>query len=191
MALARPGVCRLRFGAGNFFMREERKKIWIDQFQTRLFWRILAYLAIYFVTLGNLLFIWRLLTDGPGNPLDQYFSSFFDNASSLLFLLALLPILAWDAIRFTHRLVGPLVRFRRTLQDMAQGLPVRPIKLRNGDFLDDLRDDFNRMLDALQKRGLPVLKPTPAGDESHPGMSSSDSQISGPAHADPSQRQPA
>lgn len=146
-------------------MREERKKVWIDQFQTRLFWRILAYLAIYFITLGNLLFIWRLLNEGPGDPLSQYLSSFVDYAPALLFLLLLLPILAWDAIRFSHRLVGPLVRFRKTIQDLTDGQAVRPIKLREGDFLDELRDDFNRMLEALQRQGIPVLKPTDAHTE--------------------------
>src|SRR5688500_13770381 len=97
-----------RFGGSGDSMREERKKIWIDEFQTRLFWRILVYLVIYFVTLGNLLFIWRLLVDGPGNPLEQYVGAFVEYGPALLFLLLLLPILAWDAIRFSHRLVGPL-----------------------------------------------------------------------------------
>ena len=74
--------------------------------------------------------------------------------------------MAWDAIRFSHRLVGPLVRFRRTMQEVTRGEPVRPIKLREGDHLLDLRDDFNEMLDSLQRRGLPVLKPNdPATDE--------------------------
>lgn len=152
-------------------MREERKKIWIDQFQTRLFWRILAYLVIYFITLGNLLFIWRLISDGPGNPLEQYFNSFLDYAPPLLFLVALLPILAWDALRFTHRLVGPLVRFRRAFQDLAQGKPVHPIKLRAGDFLEELRDDFNQMLETLQRQGISVLKhadPPDATPEQNP-----------------------
>jgi nitrogen fixation/metabolism regulation signal transduction histidine kinase len=68
-------------------------------------------------------------------------------------------VLGWDAIRFTHRLVGPMTRFRQTIQDVAHGTPVRPIKLRPDDYLTDLRDDFNRMLESLQRRGLHVIKP--------------------------------
>jgi methyl-accepting chemotaxis protein len=146
-------------------MREDRKKIWVDNFQTRLFWRILAYLGIYFFVLGNLLFIWRLLAEGAGDPLAQYISSFVDYAPALLCLSALMPILALDAIRFSHRLVGPLVRFRRAMQDLAEGQATRPIKLRDGDFLTDLRDDFNQMLEALQKQGLSVLKPADPADQ--------------------------
>ena len=140
-------------------MAEDRKKVWIDAFQTRLFWRILAYLGVYVFVLANLLFIWRLLVEGPGNPIEQYFRSFTEYGPALGCLVVLLPILAWDTIRFSHRLVGPLVRFRRSMQDIANGEAVRPIKLREGDFLIELRDDFNKMLEALQKQGVPVLKP--------------------------------
>ena len=88
------------------------------------------------------------------------------NIPVIVCILILVPVMAWDAIRFTHRLVGPMVRFRATMQAIARGEPVRPIKLRDGDYLDDLRDDFNKMLEELQKRGVPVLKPAdPAKDE--------------------------
>ncbi len=81
-------------------------------------------------------------------------------------LLALLPVIGWDAIRFTHRLVGPMTRFRQTIQDVAHGQPVRPIKLRPGDYLTELRDEVNQMLESLQRRGLHVIKPVdPANEE--------------------------
>jgi hypothetical protein len=140
-------------------MREDRKKVWVDQFQTRLFLRVGLYLVINLFCLGNLLFIWRLLEEGPGNPLHQYASVMVDNAPALVGVMILMPILAYDAIRFSHRLVGPMVRFRRAMESITNGEPVRPIKLREGDFLNELRDDFNKMLEALQKKGVPVLLP--------------------------------
>jgi hypothetical protein len=140
-------------------MKNERTKVWIDEFQTRLFFRIGIYLLFFLLCLGNLLFIWRLLEEGPGDPLEQYSRVFVDFGPAFIFLAILMPVLAWDAIGFSHRLVGPLVRFRQTLQALAAGEPVRPIKLREGDFLTGLRDDFNEMLEALQRQGVPVLKP--------------------------------
>src|SRR5207248_2730677 len=81
-------------------------------------------------------------------------------------LLVLVPVMAWDAIHFSHRMVGPVVRFRQTMQTIAAGEAVRPIKLREGDYLTEMRDDFNNMLDHLQKQGVPVLKPVdPATDD--------------------------
>ena len=31
------------------------------------------------------------------------------------------PVLAWDAVRFAHRLIGPNWRFRKTMQDAGRG----------------------------------------------------------------------
>ncbi len=147
-------------------MRNERKKVWVDEFQTRLLVRIMMYLGLFLVCLVNLLYIWRLLTEGPGNPLDQYARTFIDFAPALTFLAMLMPVLALDAKRFSHRLVGPLVRFRASFQALAEGKPVQPIKLREGDFLEEMREDFNRMLEALQRQGVPAIKPTTGDDES-------------------------
>src|SRR5438309_2257387 len=132
-------------------MGNDRKKVWVDHFQTWLLVRIAIYLGLFFVVLGNLLFVWRLLDEGPGNPVEQYAQVFWEHAPVLVLLAVLMPFLAWDAVRFSHRLVGPLVRFRRAMQDLAAGEPIRPLKLREGDFLGELRDDFNQMLEALQR----------------------------------------
>ena len=40
---------------------------------------------------------------------------------TLLLFVVLVPFLAWDAVRFAHRLVGPLVRFSRAME-IAGGL---------------------------------------------------------------------
>jgi hypothetical protein len=140
-------------------MREERKKIWVDSFQTKLFIRIGVYWLIYQVALLNFLFVWRLLKEGTGDPLEQYVRFLQEFYPALICFVLVVPILAWDAVRFAHRLIGPIWRFRKTMQEVAAGQPVRPIKLRDGDFLLEMRDDFNGMLDALQRQGVPVLKP--------------------------------
>jgi hypothetical protein len=145
---------------------EERKKVWIDEFQTRLMQRIVGYLILFLIVLVNFLYTWKLATGGPGDPIERWRSVFLDYYPVGICLLVLVPVMAWDAIRFSHRLIGPLVRFRRTMHQIAQGEPVPPIKLREGDYLVDLRDDFNLMMEALQRRGVPILKPTvPAEDE--------------------------
>jgi hypothetical protein len=140
-------------------MAEERTKVWIDRFQTRLFLRMGGYWLIYQVTLWNLVFVWRLLQEGPGNLLDQYGRFCLDYAPALLGCLVLLPFLAYDAVRFAHRVVGPVYSFRETLRALADGEAVRPVRLRRNDFLTEMRDDFNAMLEAFQRRGVPVLKP--------------------------------
>lgn len=145
--------------------RDERKQVWIDSFQTRLTLRIALYLVLFLGVLINVLFAWKLLSEGASDPGAQFVEMLRLYLPVLLCLLVLVPVMAWDAIRFTHRLVGPLVRFRRTIRSITDGEAVTPIKLRQGDHLLDLRDEFNEMLESLQRRGVPVLKPAVPADD--------------------------
>jgi methyl-accepting chemotaxis protein len=140
-------------------LTDERKHVWIDQFQTRLALRIGAYLALLPLVLINLLFVWKLAAEGVNDPLAQLVSLLRDSLPIGVCLLILVPVMAWDAIRFSHRLVGPIARFRKSIQELARGEAVRPIKLRDGDYLTELRDEFNQMLEHLQRQGVPVLRP--------------------------------
>ena len=146
-------------------MSEDRKKVWIDPFQTKLTCRIAGYLVVFFIVFSNFLFAWKMWEEGPTNPWDQFVETLRTNAPAFVLLLVLVPVMAWDTIRFSHRLVGPIVRFRKTMQAIADGEAVRPIKLRDGDYLGEMRDDFNKMLEHLQKQGVPVIKPTDPATE--------------------------
>src|SRR6516225_7944776 len=139
-------------------MTEERKDVWVDPFQTRLVMRIGAYLVVFFIVFLNFLFAWKMIEEGPSDPARQFFEMMRNYLPVIICLLVLIPVMAWDTIHFSHRLVGPLVRFRKTMQAIADGESVRPIKLRDGDYLTELRDDFNKMLDELQRRGVEVIK---------------------------------
>jgi methyl-accepting chemotaxis protein len=146
-------------------MREERKKVWVDDFQTKLLWRTFSYWLVYTLALWNLLFGWWLLHQEAGNPLEQYLEFSWEFYPALIAFLVVFPVLAYDALKFSHRLVGPLYRFRKTMQAIAAGEPVRLIKLREDDFLTEMRDDFNQMLEALQRKGIPAIKPADPEDK--------------------------
>jgi hypothetical protein len=138
---------------------DERKQVWIDKFQTRLAFRIGAYLALLPLVLLNLLFAWKLVSEGVHNPLEQLVSLLQQYTPIGVCLLILVPVMAWDAIRFSHRLVGPIKRFRKCVQSIANGETVRPIKLREGDYLNEFRDEFNAMLATLQRQGVTIFQP--------------------------------
>jgi len=146
-------------------MSDERKKVWVDPFQTKLSMRIGGYLVVFFVVVLNFLFAWKMIAEGPLDPAQQFLDTLRDNMPAIISLLVLVPVMVWDMICFSHRLVGPLVRFRKTMQAIAEGEAVRPLKLREGDYLTEMRDDFNRMLEVLQKQGVAVLKPANPGQE--------------------------
>ncbi len=140
-------------------MTEERTKVLVDPFQTGLTLRIAGYLVVFLVVFTNFLFAWKMWTEGPVAPWAQFVETLQANVPVFVLLLVLVPVMAWDTIRFSHRLVGPLIRFRQAMRELAAGGQVRPIKLREDDYLVEMRDEFNAMLDELQKRGVPVLKP--------------------------------
>jgi nitrogen fixation/metabolism regulation signal transduction histidine kinase len=68
----------------------------------------------------------------------------------------------YDAMRLAHRIVGPLYRFRKTIQAINAGEELDLMALRKDDFLQDMKDDFNEMLKVLEQRGAVVLKRTEA-----------------------------
>jgi len=132
--------------------RKPRKSVWVNSFQTKLFYRMTFYWLVYTITLLNLLFAWRLAREGSGDIWQQWVATVYENAPLFLCFLIVTPWIGFDAVRFANRLVGPLARFRKALQTVAANEPVRPLRLRKDDFLLDMQDDLNAMLAALEQR---------------------------------------
>ena len=79
---------------------------------------------------------------------------------------ALLPLAVRDLFGLTHRVAGPLVRFRHALDAVRRGRPVPPIVLREDDLMWEFAQEFNAFL--LSRGGTPgrpgpgsKLRPTP------------------------------
>ena len=139
-------------------MKEYRKKLWIHPFQTGLLVRIIVYCLVYQVAAWAFFVLCEQIKFGLaaiGAEWPLLSSNFF---RTLLTLVVLVPPLTLDAVRFAHRLVGPLYRFRKTVQAMAAGEPVALVHLRKGDLLLDFQDDFNAMLKHLEQQGYVLLK---------------------------------
>jgi hypothetical protein len=78
-------------------------------------------------------------------------------------------LFAYDALRYAHRVVGPLVRLRHTIKAITAGEEVDLVAFRKGDLLGELKDEFNDMLRALEQRGAVALRAGPAGrDQKQP-----------------------
>lgn len=65
------------------------------------------------------------------------------HAPTLVAILALAPIFARDMVRFSHRFVGPIVRLRREINELANGKANPPLKFRDNDYWQELAVDFN------------------------------------------------
>jgi len=141
-------------------MKENRKKVWIDRFQTQLSWRIAFYFTFYQVAVWSAVYLIGTISSTVEDILGPTFA---DRIVFLVFATVVVIgiLFIYDAIAFAHRIVGPLVRFRKVCQAIRDGEPAELVKLRKGDFLQELRDEFNEMLQALEQRGAVTLK-TPA-----------------------------
>ena len=102
--------------------------------------------------------------------------------------LALFPVIVLSSIRFSNRFVGPMVRFRRVLRELADGGSPNTITLRKGDYWEDVADDINRILarfsqDAEQKATVPDQGPSefaepPAARQDLPSTDDSEGAVS-------------
>ena len=71
-------------------------------------------------------------------------SSFWPAAAIALVVIGL------HAVLISHRVVGPLYRHQVVFRAMAQGTIPAPVRLRQGDFLEDHTADLNAMLEGLR-----------------------------------------
>ena len=63
----------------------------------------------------------------------------------------LFPFAVFSAIRFSHRFAGPMIRVRRTLNQLAQGETPPKVVFRNNDFWSDIADDINEIAALLRQ----------------------------------------
>ena len=102
-------------------MSDRRRRQLIDRFQHRLFARIVIYGLVYQATLWNVLFCWRLAASGGGDFFGEYRAFFFDSYPMLVCFLVLIPVFAWDAVKYCNRVAGPIYNVRTKLLDVAAG----------------------------------------------------------------------
>jgi nitrogen fixation/metabolism regulation signal transduction histidine kinase len=146
---------------------EKRKKVWIDRLQTLLSIRLALYFIIYQFT------VWLLFAVAYGTSAARE-RMLGPAAGASSFVLTAAPaallgvLFIWDAVRMLHRVVGPLVRVRQAIRAVTAGEELTLVSLREGDHLQELKDDLNEMLRALEQRGAVVLKPSAASRAEKP-----------------------
>lgn len=136
-----------------------RKRLFVNRaIQGRLLGRTALYWVLYHAVLWMAMFFYRyaehrgavMAGAEPRSFSDIYGEFVHDHHSMWLCSFAILPIVLWDLLKFSHRVVGPLVRFQRTLERLIAGETVQEVRLRDGDLLMDLQDSFNQYLASLK-----------------------------------------
>jgi hypothetical protein len=108
---------------------------------TALYW-LYCLLGIAFIASCWILWVQRPNT--AGELLGMLWTSL---GPAILGSLVLLPLVLLDSLRLSHRIAGPMIRFRKAMKSMVADETARPIQLRDGDFWNDFADDINQMIE--------------------------------------------
>ncbi|TXT21935.1 MAG: hypothetical protein FD138_3902 [Planctomycetota bacterium] len=136
-----------------------RKRLFVNRdIQGRLLARTGLYWVLYHAVLWMAMFFIRyaehrgaiMAGAEPRSFGDLYGEFVHENSSLWVCAFAILPIVLWDLLKFSHRVAGPLVRFQRVLESLTAGQTVNEVRLRRGDLLFDLEIAFNQYLASLR-----------------------------------------
>ena len=142
-------------------MKNKRRKYLINKPIQFIFSGLTVYFIIlviilvggltYFITLNTILSQLEL----ENKIVDAY--GIIKNINFLLLkrigvlLLILIFLTFYLEIRFLHRIVGPLYRIEKVLNEIIEGKNVEYIKLRKKDFLKPFAETINRLIDYINK----------------------------------------
>ena len=136
-----------------------RKKLFVNrEIQGRLLARTTLYWVLYHAVLWMAMFFYRyaehrgaVMAGAEPRSFSDLYGQFLHEHHALWFCaFAILPIVLWDLLKFSHRVVGPLVRFQHSLESLTAGETIHEVRLRNGDLLFDLQTTFNQYLASLR-----------------------------------------
>jgi hypothetical protein len=131
----------------------ERKTNYIDgSVQGALVKRILLHWLGFFVVTGASFITLHAFLGDPELPFMERVSKTVSDFALLgILLLAILPAFALDTIRFSNRFVGPMMRLRRAMGEFNREGKVATLKFRGDDFWLEVANEFNIMVERVEK----------------------------------------
>lgn len=128
--------------------------------QGALIARTTLYWLFCLLSISLMVICWNVYTGPPRRFVDLALDLYYRYAPALLASLVLLPIVLMDVARISNRFVGPVVRLRQGLREVAEGRPAITINFRDNDFWHDLAVDFNRATSRIVRDSSSRTSPT-------------------------------
>ena len=132
--------------------RGRRKRLLVHRgVQGFLLLRVLLYVGAATVFMLAALVLWQLAARGPARLFHNHLADIWRQYAPVFLTLGLLvPLFLYDMLRVSHRVVGPLVRLHRSMEALGRGQPVEKLQFRQDDFLHELAEAFNLILQRYQ-----------------------------------------
>lgn len=138
-----------------------RRKYWINSRLQRqyLFQILMVELVVMCVTMIGTLAL-ALIIMNPNMEAGPTWTQIY--VISGAFALSLAAALVYMGLRLSHKIYGPLYRFKTILEAVAEGGEPEMVKLRDGDELQDiavaLNRSFNVLMSAKEEGGEEITK---------------------------------
>ncbi len=128
-------------------LKHLRKRWFVDpKIQGALVLRVVLYWLVCVIGSVLMILCWRAGT-GPACPFYLRLVEMWPYYGPVVIVsLLVLPLVVADIIRFSNRFVGPMLRLRQAMRQMARGEYVEPIEFRGTDLWQDFADAFNAVL---------------------------------------------
>jgi len=121
------------------------------QFVTRVFIAIFG-IAVISSGIASIMLWFNMYRANSGEQTHLIVAFIAVSITLIVELLVSIPIAYYFGIRQSHRVVGPMIRLKRTLEVIGQGDYSQRITLRKGDALIELANQINKMAENLENR---------------------------------------
>ncbi|MCE9548698.1 MAG: hypothetical protein K8T25_24740 [Planctomycetia bacterium] len=139
-------------------MANKRRILLVDQ---RVQWAIIRQSLLHWMCFAMstvaLLFLLQLLSSAgaPKSWSEHWRAILSISAAVAATFLLLFPMFIYDSLKQSNRFVGPLMRLRRSLRELAEGKPYQPLVFRENDFWAEMANDLGRAVAQLSKDQQP------------------------------------
>jgi hypothetical protein len=141
--------------------RNRRGFMFVDkEVQGALLLRMAVYWLFCLLSVSLMLIAWDAFTGPPRRFIDLTTSLYLRYGPAMAASLIMLPIVLIDVLRTSNRFVGPVVRLRTALRELADGRPAQPLNFRDDDFWRDMATDFNRAAARCVRDAMELSRPT-------------------------------
>lgn len=143
-------------------MEERRKKLLVDRKIQLRYMRTIVVLLIFFavaIGISNYFLTSIVLRASQLVPnAEKYLHQLFKGIAYLVIIetIVFVIVAAIISIFTSHRFAGPISRIREAMNAVRAGNLGYRIKIRKGDDLTDVVDEFNKMLDGIQGKNKPA-----------------------------------
>ena len=139
----------------NLANRKEKKIVNLRlQYKFLGFTLLMSLISIMVIYMGSLYIFWNFEQTGysVGLPEGHIFFKFigekrlFMNCILLIFIPILTLIIGFTGIRFLRRIIDPIYKITKHLEELNETGEIKEIKLHNNDYFIDLENEFNKYI---------------------------------------------